>query len=354
MPVTAEAQASALNASWMEWRPEPLNYHGRCLVSRPLMDEMVRTMQKLVATFSLLSVTYPDSAFIQPSAAVNADEGCGGMPVVGWGDVAIWAESEIVRPSAGAGRATLKKHHGESGGVIGFKVNTLPRTSDVDFAGPPNNLPAGSMVIYHPTSTFQGFPVFNQSTVLITPAGHPPVYLPVPLERALKLALALHEKTVAYEAEEARKEAARFADGSESAKQYMATGMTAQQFQEMKKQVTDVSADRLKKATAIRDLLRTKLAQLTPTTRSAPTYLTREPIFSAYIPQAESGGEAEALMMPNPEYFDRKVARTVPQLLLVGISRGCIAEVEQCDSDGWQSRIVRKVDWAAFAKPLLH
>jgi hypothetical protein len=215
--------------------------------------------------------------------------------------------------------------------------------------GPPTNLSPGSIVIFAPTSTFQGFPVIDKSTLVITPPGHPPLYIPVPLERALKLAVADRAAVDAVEVADAQKEAARYADGSEYARV-----MTAQQFQDMKKGVLEISASRVKDSHAILELLRTRLAQLTPTTRNAPAYVTRDPVFSSFIPQADSGNGAQAVMMPNPEYFDRKVARTVPQLLLVSLSRGCIDEVAQCGSDGWQSRIIRQVDWAAFAKKELH
>ncbi len=352
VPAPVGAQASALNPRWMDWHYEPYSTGTACQVSKPTHDELARAVQQLVYAFSQLDVTYPESTFVRPGGYRNIYFGCGESPVVAVGDVVVWGADQVVRPAGGVGRATLKQHAGHSLGAIWLSINGLPKLEDV-FSGPPSNLPAGSVVIYSPTSTLQGFPVIDKSTLVVTPPGHPPLYIPVPLERALKLAIAERAATDASEVADARKEAARYAEGSESAKQYLAS-MSMQQFQEMKKGVLDISDSRVKASKAILELLRTRLAQLTPATRNAPAYVTREAVFSSFIPQAESGDGAQAVMTPNPEYFDRKVARTVPQLLLVTLSRGCIAEVEQCDTDGWQSSVVRKVDWAAFAKQLLH
>jgi hypothetical protein len=172
----------------------------------------------------------------------------------------------------------------------------------------------------------------------------------VPIEQALKLALPGAEKEVADWVEQVKIEQAKLAPDSEysqSIKDLLknATPQQRKQLEDMRDQGVKVFTNNLHEARAKLDLLKGKLAKLTPATKGAPAYWKND------LPQAEASDGAQPLITINPTYFDKRLARSVPQLLVIGGFDDTKLDRPEPVGD-WQA--VQKVDWKALAKDLLH
>ncbi len=350
------AQTLELPQRWMDWEVLPVYRNAQCDVDKELAAQTVLNLKKIVLAFLRSNPDYPVKGYVDVRIGATSEGGCGQAPVAGQISISVLEERNVVLPTSGKGRATIKKDRSE-GGLGGFdlSVNLVSLSglagAEVDFANSSeNNNPSGISIYQPPTSTFQGFPVMNHNRIVISPPGYPPLFIPVKLEQALKLAVASHEKRVAAEVKNAKEEAERMSDDGEFVKGMKAMGASKKQLQDLKDESANITAQQLQLVRADLDQAKDKLAKLTPASKSLPAYV-KQAVSNAYIPQAESGDGAEPLVMWNPAYFDMHLARSVPQLLVISGFDDTRLDRPEPVGD-WQA--VQKVDWKALAKELLH
>jgi hypothetical protein len=341
----------------MDWHVQPID--SKCAGDTELAAQTVVNLKRIVWTFLKANPGYPSKGYADARLIPIREVppfmkgGCESNPLRGELDISVLADNQAVFGSGGKGRATGRKYDTE-GGIGGFTIvaNKIPTFGFVDALSSIRDInnPYWVMTQSQPTSTFQGYPVLNHTHVVISPPGYPPLYIPVPIEQALKLALPGAEKEVADWVEQVKIEQAKLAPDSEysqSIKDLLknATPQQRKQLEDMRDQGVKVFTNNLHEARAKLDLLKGKLAKLTPATKGAPAYWKND------LPQAEASDGAQPLITINPTYFDKRLARSVPQLLVIGGFDDTKLDRPEPVGD-WQA--VQKVDWKALAKDLLH
>lgn len=352
LPLTLHAQTAELPARWMDWHVQAID--SKCAGDKELAAQTVVQLKRVVWAFLKANPGYPSKGYADARLVPIREMpplfkgGCDSNPLRGNADISVLREDQVVFATGGKGRATGRKY-GSEGGLGGFSIvaNQIPNFGFVDALSSirDTNNPYWVLTQARTTSTFQGYPVLNHTHIVITPPGYPPLYIPVPIEQALGLALPGAEQAVAAEVTFSKEETERMAEDGEFMKGMKAAGATKKQLQDLKSESAKVTAQRLQLARATLDLLKGRLAKLTSANKGAPAYWKNE------LPQAEADDGAEPLVTINPAYFDKRLARSVPQLLV--ISGFDDTQLDRPEPVGdWQA--VQKVDWKALAKELLH
>lgn len=356
LPIAVQAQNVELPARWMDWHVQAID--SRCAGDKELSAQMVGHLKKIVRAFLKANPGYPSAGYADAHLIPLREMppflkgGCEANPLRGDVDILVSAENQVVFGAAGKGRPTGRKYDTE-GGIGGFwlSVNRVPTHGTIDALSSLRDLNNTYWVMTQsmPTSTFEGYPVLNHTDIVIAPPGYPPLYIPVPIEQALKLALPGAEQDVASWVEEVKKEQAKQAPDSEESKAIKALLKSAtpeqrRQMQDVRDESLKVFNTNLREARAKLDLLKARLAKLTAANKGAAAFWKDD------LPQAEADEGAQALVTINPAYFDKRLSRSVPQLLVIGGFDDTKLDRQETVGD---RKAVQRVDWKALSEELL-
>jgi hypothetical protein len=342
----AQAQGDDLPMNWTGWRVVPFQ-GSNCAMPPALYAATIRSLQQIGPAVARLDPLKLPGKYIAPSVYLTGyARDCRGS-VAGDVGLALYDSSEVVRTTDRA-RPALKPHHGESGGALDFYVNAYPPSHEVDFADGMNNPNPNLITRFRPTSMIQGFPVLDNRHILVAAPGHSPVYVPVTVELAFTLAIVEHQRQLDSSVARTKWTAGDMADTSERIRDMKKAGLTAAQLKEMRDQAMGMLTSVTKSERPTLDQLRQQLAALSPADRQKPAYVVNHGTF--WMPRATPGDDAEALVMPNPAYFDPKLARSVPQLMYIDLGH----RLDDLNNpDFWQMQAVQRLNLTALAKDVV-
>lgn len=318
---------------WLAWQnsfavyPQAL---AECDAGRPLAAEWDQTLQRLAVAIARGGGAVPPGVYAEARGTLGNGlqdaQPCMGRPLMGTVAIGHWPERVV--SAAPGGRPTLKSDHGEHF-ILTLWLNTF---TGVNAERVPEFLRGSGgwsgIGLVDSRSTFQGLPVLNGSVVVITPPGHVPAYVPMPLEQALKLWLPAQTQSVR--------------GMTELVGQYPAAQREA-----MRQQTVEPQQALLARGQA---LLRQGDAAL-----KGPAYLKLDRASGALEIVARPGADTSAIVMPNPGYFDPKLPRSAVQLVMLAIDGLKLDEPAARSGDTFDSthlmrQFVEKVDWQAFGK----
>jgi hypothetical protein len=189
--------------------------------------------------------------------------------------------------------------------------------------------PSAAMGILRQTGTLKGFPVFNNSVLVVTPAGHAAAYVPAPYDKVLQLSLVRMQQQLEV---------------------FTGPGMGAgsSDFDDQIKYLKDQM-----------NLAKAKLAKMTPAQRAGPVYWKPSAMSAAGLIGDDltevPGDGALQIMRANPQYLDTKLPRATAQLLEVSVSSLGLDTPRQAASDDPNDALrglIESADWARISKQL--
>jgi hypothetical protein len=365
------AQAELLPPQWLAWQGKYTllkGSYGSCGITQQQGTEWDRTLQRITLAISQsIGPVYPHAypwAVGVSAPEDHSETTCERNPITGGIDILISSESQVTLPTGATGRP--KRKPATEGGAGGFYmfVNRLPRLAFDGVLGEDRS----GMGFYRQTGTYQGYPVIAKTQIVVTAPGHAPAVVPVSIDRALKWLLPIEKEDVASK----EKELARVAQESpsrqfdemveslRSAGQAKEVEAAQEQMRAMKAQFMESAERDIKNRRAELDASKAalgklqELAKLSATQRAEPAYLRFADDHFRIYTNAQDGGEP--LLMPNPQYFDSHLVRTVPQILLVMLDPydgDLLASDDRVEHDPhaeWLRAFFLKIDWKAIAK----
>jgi hypothetical protein len=352
LAVSSMLHAQELPTRWMDWVVQPVD--STCAGDKALAAQMVPQLKTIIWTFLKANPDYPAKGYAQArlipvrEVAHLSKSECESHPLGAYVGVLVSGENQLVFGAGGKGRPTGRRYDTE-GGIGGFyiEVNRIPTPGSIEVLSTVRDEKPPIWVLPQlpTTSTFQGYAVLDHKMIVITPPGYPAVYVPVTIEQAIKQVLPSIEKEAADAVTFAKEEVARMAEGGEFVKSMKAAGASSKQLQDLRSEITKTTDEQVRRTRGRLDLLKGRLAKLTPATKGAPAYWKDE------LPQAEAGDGAQALVTPNPDYFNKHLPMFTPQLLVITSFDDTQLDRPEPVGD-WKA--MQKVDWKALAKELLH
>jgi hypothetical protein len=350
LPRLVRAEELPAPDGWLQWHLGPFYTYGQCKADDPALElEMRRAMQRLEMAYSRVMPPLPSHTFVEPRAQAGQQAGCRSVPMSGIASTTQWAASQVELPPDGIGHGKRRRDSGEAMAAVGLAVNEFPALTAVDFSpgDAPNN--PDTFVRYHPTGFLQGYPIFDYVHVVVTAAGHAPLFLPVTIDQALTRAIAVHEKEYLEVLRSAKEDEARVDDSSELIRSLKSSGAGPDQIREFKDSMHRTVRERVVREKAILDLLNQRRAALTPQTRTLQAHV--KLVNDRLVPQTEAEPDADPLVRANPAYFDPALGRVQAQLLVVHLYQAYGDPNRPLDKPAdWWARAVRDVDWRAFAR----
>ena len=329
----APAEPTALPERWLEWRNNYASYPtglSECDASKGLGGEWDQTLQRIASAIARSGGAVPKGTFGEFSGGIgnSAQDGqpCKGRPIMGFLSMGYWSESSVT--AAPGARPKLKQDHGAHF-ILTIQLNTF---AGIDADRVPDFLREKDkwtgIGLITQTASLQGFPVINNTAIVITPPGHAPAFVPMPLDRALQLWLP------------AQAQALR--DQEELVKQYPADQRDA-----LRKRVVPPNQALLARGQALQRQAEAVL--------KGPAYLKLDRESLALEVVAQPGGDISAIMMPNPTYFDPKLPRSALQLMVLRVSGLNLDQAAARNGDSFDStfltrEFVERVDWKSIAK----
>lgn len=333
----ATAEPTSLPERWLEWHNNYAVYPtglSDCDAGKSLGAEWDQNLQRLASAIARSGGATAPGVYgeIHGGIGNSLQDGqpCKGRPVMGFLSMGYWPERDVT--AAAGARPKLKREHAHHF-VLTVWLNTF---TGVDPQSAPDFLrDKGKWTgigLLEQTGSLQGFPVINNSAIVITPPGHAPAFVPMPLERVLKLWLP------------AQAQALR--DSEDLVKQY-----PANQRDDMRKRVVEPIQTLIARGQA---LLRQGDAVLKG---SAYLRLDRE-LGGLFEVAAQPGADANSkafVVMPNPAYFDPKLPRSAVQLMVLGVSglnldQPAVRNSDDFDSTFLTREFVERVDWKSIAR----
>jgi hypothetical protein len=327
------AQPAPLPERWLEWRNNFASYPiglSECDASKELAAEWDQTLQRTASAIARSGGAVPKGTYGEFSGGIgnSAQDGqpCKGRPIMGFISMGYWPEGSVT--AAPGARPKLKQDHGAHF-VLTIQLNTF---AGIDADRVPDFLREKDkwtgIGLITQTASLQGFPVFNNTAIVITPPGHAPAFVPMPLERALKLWLPAQEQALREQ--------------EDLVKQYPADQRDA-----MRKRVVPPNQALLARGQA--------LQRQTEAVLKGPAYLKLDRESLGLEVVAQPGADTSAIMMPNPTYFDPKLPRSAVQLMVVRVSGLNLDQAATHNGDAFDStfltrEFVQRVDWKAIAK----
>jgi len=332
MPAMA-GDPAALPERWLEWRNNDAASSGRlsdCDVGKSLSAEWDQSLQRLASAIAHSGGAVPQGAYAQIDGgfgnSLQDGQPCKGRPVMGDFHMGYWPESSVT-VAAGA-RPTLKQSHGHHF-VLTIRLNTFAGlgTDRVrDFLRDKGKWTRIGTV--EQTASLQGFPMINNSAIVITPPGHAPAFVPVPLERALKLWLPAQTQAIR--------------DQEDLVRQY-----PADQRDDLRKRAVEPLQAQLARGQALQRQAEAVL--------KGPAYLKFERDAGGFEIVAQPGTDTSAIMVPNPAYFDPKLPRSAVQLMVPAVDGLHLDQPATHNGDSFDSTFltrafVERVDWKSIAR----
>jgi len=332
MPALA-GDIAALPERWLEWHNNYAVYPqglSDCDASKSLAAEWDQNLLRLANAIARSGGVVPQGTYGEIAGGIGNSlqdgQPCRGRPVMGFLSIGYWPERDVA--AAVGARPKLKRDHGHHF-VLTIRLNTfagLGADRVPEFLRDKDKWTGIGTV--EQTASLQGLPVINNSAIVITPPGHAPAFVAMPLDRALKLWLP------------AQAQALR--DQEDLVKQY-----PADRRDDIRKRVVEPNQALLARGQALQrqgDAVLKGLAFLK---------LDRES--GGFEILAQPGPDASALMMPNPNYFDPKLPRSAVQLMVIDISGLQLDQPAARNGDGFDStfltrEFLERVDWKSIAK----
>ncbi len=328
----AHAQPAPLPERWLEWRNNFATYPNGlsdCDASKGLAAEWDQNLQRLASAIARSGGAVPQGTYAEADGGLGNSlqdgQPCKGRPLMGQIHMGYWPESSVA--AAAGARPRLKQDHGEHY-VFTIRLNTFDglETHAPDFLLENGKWTGIGLVTQ--TASLQGFPIINNSAIVITPPGHAPAFVPMPLDRVLKLWLPVQAQAIR--------------DQEDLVKQY-----PADQRDGLRKRVVPPHQALLARGQALQ---RQGEAVL-----KGPAYLKLDRDSLALEVVAQPGADTSAIMMPNPTYFDPKLARSAVQLMVLGVSGLNLDQPAARNGDSFDSRFLTReflesVDWKSIAK----
>jgi hypothetical protein len=326
------AEHTPLPERWLDWRNNYASYPtglSDCDASKDLAAEWDQNLQRLASAIARSGGAVPKGTYTEADGGLGNSlqdgQPCKGRPLMGQLHMAYWPESSVT--AAVGTRPKLKQEHGEHY-ILTIRLNTFDglETHVPDFLRDNGKWTGIGLVMQ--TASLQGFPIINNSAVVITPPGHAPAFVPVPLDRVLKLWLPAQAQAIR--------------DQEDLVKQY-----PADQRDGLRKRVVPPHQALLARGQALQ---RQGEAVL-----KGPAYLRLDRDSLAFEVVAQAGADTSAIMMPNPAYFDPKLARSAVQLMVLGVSGLNLDQPATHNGDSFDSRFltrefIERVDWKSIAK----
>jgi hypothetical protein len=332
MPALA-GDTAAPPERWLEWHNNYVAYPqglSDCDASKGLAAEWDQNLQHLAGAIARSGGAVPQGTYGEFAGGIGNSlqdgQPCKGRPVMGFLSMGYWPERDVTA-TAGA-RPKLKRDHGHHF-VLTIRLNTftgLGADRVPDFLRDTNKWTGIGTV--EQTASLQGLPIINNSALVITPPGHAPAFVPMPLDRALKLWLP------------AQAQALR--DQEDLVKQY-----PADRRDDIRKRVVEPNQALLARGQA--------LQRQGDAVLKGPAFLRLDRESGGHEILAQPSPDASALMMPNPAYFDPKLLRSAVQLMVIDISGLQLDQAAAHNSDSFDStfltrEFVERVDWKSIAK----
>jgi hypothetical protein len=326
------AQPAALPERWLEWRNNFASYPTgltECEASKSLAAEWDQNLQRLASAIARSGGAVPKGTYAEVDGGLGNSlqdgQPCKGRPLMGQLHMGYWPESSVT--AAAGARPKLKRDHGEHH-ILTIRLNTFDglETHVPDFLRDNGQWTGIGLVMQ--TASLQGFPIINNSAVVITPPGRAPAFVPMPLDRVLKLWLPAQAQAIREQ--------------EDLVKQYPADQRDA-----MRKRLLPPHQALLARGQALQ---RQGEAVL-----KGPAYLKLDRASLTFEVVAQPGADTSAIMMPNPAYFDPKLARSALQLMVLGVSGLNLDQPAAHNGDSFDSRFltrefIERVDWKSIAK----
>jgi hypothetical protein len=331
-PPAVSAEPAPLPERWLEWRNNYAAYPAGlsdCDASKGLAAEWDQNLQRLASAIARSGGVVPKGTYAEADGGLGNSlqdgQPCKGRPLMGQLHMGYWPESGVT--AAPGARAKLKQDHGEHY-ILTIRLNAFDglETHAPDFLRENGKWTGIGLVTQ--TASLQGFPIINNSAIVITPPGHAPAFVPMPLDRVLKLWLPAQAQAIR--------------DQEDLVKQY-----PADQRDGLRKRVVPPHQALLARGHALQ---RQGEAML-----NGPAYLKLDRESLAFEVVAQPGADTSAIMMPNPTYFDPKLARSAVQLMVLGVSGLNLDQPATHNGDSFDSRFltrefIERVDWKSIAK----
>jgi hypothetical protein len=323
----------ALPERWLEWRNNYAVSSSRfseCDVGKGLGTEWDQNLQRLASAIAHSGGAVPKGSYGQIDGGIGNSlqdgQPCKGRPVMGDVHMGYWPESSVT-VAAGA-RQTLKQDHGHHF-VLTIRLNTfagLGADRVPDFLRDKEKWTGIGTV--EQTASLQGFPIINNSAVVITPPGHAPAFVPVPLERVLKLWLPAQAQAIR--------------DQEDLVRQY-----PADRRDELRKRAVEPLQAQLARGQALQRQAEAVL--------KGPAYLKFERDAGGFEIVAQPGADTSAIMVPNPAYFDPRLPRSAVQLMVLAVDGLQLDQAATHNGDSFDSTFltrafVERVDWKSIAR----
>ena len=189
--------------------------------------------------------------------------------------------------------------------------------------------PSAEMGILRQTGTLKGFPIFNNSVLVVTPAGHVAPYVAAPYDKVVQLSLIQAQRQLDV---------------------FSGPGMGAgsSDFDDQIKYLKDQM-----------NLAKAKLSKMTPARRAGPVYWKPSALSAAGLIGDDLTEEpvdgALQIMRANPQYLDTKLPRATAQLLEVSVSSLGLDTPRQAASNDPNDALrglIESADWARISKLL--
>jgi hypothetical protein len=291
---------------------------------RALASQWEVELRRLAEAFGEMAGTPPNKMYLALSGSFMPPEdtraACAATAVPGMIGVALWRAQDVRRDTVpGKPGQTRLRAHGESA-FIYLDVNRY-RSLELDESWMDDRPPEAPLQFIYQTGEIQGFPVYNDTVLVITPPLHVPAYVPAPLGRSLRAWIAYLESQV-------------------------------KAMQRTHKPGADPISDRMLASNEERlGSARSMLSSLDPTGQDAPSFWSDSD--SQVLAEERRG--SRPIMIPNPAYFNSKLPRSSPQLLQVQVKRFDLSRPASGDPDSplnAERALLENADWQRIAAML--
>jgi hypothetical protein len=327
---TSGAAAAAVGPAerWMAWTN---NADGagddlvRCGVTPAEAATWDRQLQQLARRVAQADVSVPAGWYGELRGAyfgpwLGALQPCRGLPMEGGLSLWMWPEGALKRvPVKGQPGVTRLQPNGHTWNVTLY-INQWRGPETLKWLDD-GTLPR--LTVARRTGDFAGYPVFDDRTVVVTPPGYAPAFLPAPFERVLAAWL--------------RHETAQLEQAQAELKALQAAGIKPGKLD------SGPDATRLRIARA-----KQRLASLGTAQRQAPAYVTQ-----AEEVTLEPEPNAMPVWVDNPRYFDPSRPRTAIQLMVLDLSTLDMRTPLNEQPSGALKllrQFVERIDWPALAR----
>lgn len=332
LPALADGP-SALPERWIEWHNNYVTYPlglSECDAGKGLAAEWDQNLQRLASAIARSGGAVPPGVYAELHGGLGNSlqdgQPCKGRPLMGFLSMGYWPERDIT--AAAGARPVLKRAHGDHF-ILTMRLNTfagLGAETVPDFLRDRQRWTGIGTV--QQTASLQGLAILNNSVLVITPPGHVPAFVPMPLDRALALWLPAQAQAIR--------------DQEDLVRQY-----PADRREEMRQRAVAPNQALLARGQA--------LQRQGDGVLKGPAYLKLDRESGGFEVVARPGPDTSAIMLPNPAYFDPRLPRSAVQLMVIEVGGLQLDQPAARNGDSFDSTFLtrgflERVDWKSIAR----